>query len=141
VLFKILVEHYLTLHSISSTVTIRARMLTKTELENYTYRIRSELQDLRNELSLLRQNDTSTLKSLSEQLNIDIENLTQRFSESLATLKTEVNLDMNHRKADMREAATETDMRIQEVHHKLVLKLADLRTAIESVSFSEMMTP
>ncbi|TPX40154.1 hypothetical protein SeMB42_g06131 [Synchytrium endobioticum] len=110
---------------VDATLTIRAQMLTKTSMENQSYRMRSELQELRSELSLLRQNDTSTLRSLLDQLMRDIENLTQKFAESLATLKTEINLDMNNRKAEMRETAANTDMEIQEIHHKLSLKLAE----------------
>ncbi|TPX37079.1 hypothetical protein SmJEL517_g01099 [Synchytrium microbalum] len=125
---------------VDATLTIRSEMLTKTELENQSYKMRSELHELRSELSLLRQNDTSTLKSLSEQLMVDIESLTQKFNESATTLKTEINLDMNNRKAEARETASDADMQIQEIHHKLILKLADLKTHIEATKMKTTRT-
>ncbi|TPX32177.1 hypothetical protein SeLEV6574_g08480 [Synchytrium endobioticum] len=39
---------------------------------------------------------------------------------------------MNNRKAEMRETAANTDMEIQEIHHKLILKLAELKIHIEA---------
>ncbi|KAJ3046009.1 hypothetical protein HDV00_003757 [Rhizophlyctis rosea] len=118
---------------VDSTLSIRSNILSKTDLENQTYLYKAHLQELRNELQLLRQNDSATLKSDTESIMREIENLNQKFSEMLGSLKSEIGMDINNHKTDGREVGTDTDLRIQEIHHRLVIKLSDLKTKIETM--------
>ena len=138
----------------SSTLSIRSNILSKTDLENVswkrlstplqahthnsiphqqTYLYKAHLQELRNELQLLRQNDSAALKSDTESIMREIENLNGKFSEMLGSLKSEIGMDINNHKTDGREVGTDTDLRIQEIHHRLVIKLSDLKTKIETM--------
>lgn len=53
--------------------------------------------------------------------------------EALNSLKGEISMDMNNRKSETRESAKITDLRIQDVQHKLVIKLAELKTGMEKL--------
>ncbi|KAJ3047656.1 hypothetical protein HK097_011339 [Rhizophlyctis rosea] len=117
----------------ASTLSIRSNILSKTDLENQTYLYKAHLQELRNELQLLRQNDSAALKSDTESIMREIENLNGKFSEMLGSLKSEIGMDINNHKTDGREVGTDTDLRIQEIHHRLVIKLSDLKTKIETM--------
>ncbi|KAH6581109.1 hypothetical protein BASA61_009232 [Batrachochytrium salamandrivorans] len=118
---------------IDATHSVRATTLSTVELENETYLYKSQLQELRNELQLLRQNDSANLKADTEMVVRELESLHQKFADLLASLKGEVAMDLNNHKADSRELGTDTDLRIQEIHHKLVLRLSDLKTKIETM--------
>lgn len=98
-----------------------------------TYLYKAHLQELRNELQLLRQNDSAQLKADTEQILRDIESMNAKFSEIIGSLKTDVSMDINNHKTDGREVGTDTDLRIQEIHHKLIVKISDLKTKIETM--------
>ncbi|KAL2919520.1 hypothetical protein HK105_201167 [Polyrhizophydium stewartii] len=118
---------------VDSTLSLRAATLSTVELENDVYLFKAQLQELRNELQLLRQNDSANLKAETEAVMREIESLNQKFSELVASLKAEVAMDLNSHKADAREVGTDADLRIQEIHHKLVLRLSDIKTKIEAM--------
>ncbi|KND03207.1 uncharacterized protein SPPG_02264 [Spizellomyces punctatus DAOM BR117] len=118
---------------VDSTLSIRSDILSKTDLENQTYLYKAHLQELRNELQLLRQNDSAQLKADTEQILRDIESMNAKFSEFVGSLKTDVSMDLNNHKTDGREVGTDTDLRIQEIHHKLIVRISDLKTKIETM--------
>ncbi|KAI8915109.1 hypothetical protein BC831DRAFT_507699 [Entophlyctis helioformis] len=118
---------------VDGTLSLRSATLSTIELENELYLYKSQLQELRNELQLLRQNDSVTLKADTDSVLREIETLNQKFSELVAALKADVAMDLNNHKSDSRELATDTDLRLQEIHHKLVLKMSDIKTRIETM--------
>ncbi|KAJ3284811.1 hypothetical protein HK104_009765 [Borealophlyctis nickersoniae] len=118
---------------VDSTLSIRSEILSKTDLENQTYLYKAHLQELRNELQLLRQNDSATLKADTETIMREVEGLNQKFSEMIGSLKAEISMDINNHKTEGREIGTDTDLAIQEIHHRLVIKLSDLKTKIETM--------
>ncbi|KAI8820754.1 uncharacterized protein EV422DRAFT_567647 [Fimicolochytrium jonesii] len=118
---------------VDSTLSIRSGILSKTDLENQTYLYKAHLQELRNELQLLRQNDSAQLKSDTEQILRDTETMNAKFSELVGNLKSDVSMDLNNHKTDGREIGTDTDLSIQEIHHKLIVKISDLKTKIETM--------
>ncbi|KAI9206911.1 uncharacterized protein BJ171DRAFT_308610 [Polychytrium aggregatum] len=118
---------------LESTMDIRSKLLSKTELENESYLYKADLQELRNELQLLRQNDTANLKTDSEAILRDIEALNQKFADKIASLKSEVAIDMNIHKSESREHGMDLNLRMQEINHKLVLRISDLKTNIETM--------
>ncbi|KAI9100515.1 hypothetical protein DFS34DRAFT_614856 [Phlyctochytrium arcticum] len=118
---------------VDSTLAVRSGILSKTDLENQTYLYKAHLQELRNELQLLRQNDSAQLKADTEQILREIESLNGKFAEMIGSLKTDVSMDLNNHKTDGREVGTDTDLRIQEIHHKLIVRISDLKTKIETM--------
>ncbi|KAJ3160333.1 hypothetical protein HDU86_000667 [Geranomyces michiganensis] len=119
--------------SLLSTLSIRSGILSKTDLDNQTYLYKAHLQELRNELQLLRQNDSTQLKADTDQILRDTESMNAKFSEIIGSLKTDVSMDLNNHKTDGREIGTETDLNIQEIHHKLIVRISDLKTKIETM--------
>ncbi|KAJ3024295.1 hypothetical protein HKX48_003120 [Thoreauomyces humboldtii] len=118
---------------VDSTLSIRSGILSKTDLDNQTYLYKAHLQELRNELQLLRQNDSTQLKADTDQIMRDTESMNAKFSELVGSLKTDVSMDLNNHKTDGREIGTDTDLNIQEIHHKLIVKISDLKTRIETM--------
>ncbi|KAJ3188732.1 hypothetical protein HDU85_004446 [Gaertneriomyces sp. JEL0708] len=118
---------------VDSSLSIRSNVLSKTDLENQTYLYKAHLQELRNELQLLRQNDSAQLKADTEQIMRDIESMNAKLSELLGTLKSDISMDLNNHKSEGRELGTDTDLRIQEIHHKLIVRISDLKTRIETM--------
>ncbi|KAI8921427.1 hypothetical protein DFJ77DRAFT_449832 [Powellomyces hirtus] len=118
---------------VDSTLSIRSGILSKTDLDNQTYLYKAHLQELRNELQLLRQNDSTQLKADTDQILRDTESMNAKFSELVGSLKTDVSMDLNNHKADGREIGTDTDLNIQEIHHKLIVRISDLKTRIETM--------
>jgi hypothetical protein len=80
-----------------------------------SYLAKAQLQELRNELSGLRQNDSQNLKEDSQAILREIEFLDQRFSDSLLQLKSDISMDLNMHKGESKELTTDVDLRIQEV--------------------------
>ena len=116
---------------VDTTLNIRAAMLSRPELENETFAYKNSLADLRSELGLLRQNDTAQLRSETEGILRETESLSGQWTEQLGALKAEVSVDMNNRKADVRDHSKTTELKIQDINHKLVIRLAELKTAME----------
>ncbi|KAJ3370882.1 hypothetical protein HDU91_005809 [Kappamyces sp. JEL0680] len=98
-----------------------------------SYLAKAHLQELRNELSGLRQNDSQNLKEEAQSILREIEFLDARFSDSLLQLKSDISMDLNLHKAESKELTTEVDLRIQEIHHKLSIRLSELKTNIETM--------
>ncbi|KAJ3085069.1 hypothetical protein HK102_000349, partial [Quaeritorhiza haematococci] len=102
--------------------------------EMYLYK--AQLQELRNELQVLRQNDNATLRTQIDSLRRDIEGLNSQFTDYLTQLKAEISMDMHNRKSESREVSQQTDLLVQDINHKLILKLSDVRTSIEAMKMS-----
>jgi hypothetical protein len=118
---------------VDSLLSARSHLINTNTLDNTIYLQKTQIQDTRNELSNLRQIDFSNLFRTGETLGIDLEALDQKYTDSIIRLKNEINMDMNAHTNEHKEVVTNLDLRIQEANHKLVIKLADLKTLIESV--------
>ena len=68
-----------------------------------------------------------------EQILREIENLDANYSEQILSLKSDISLDLHAHKAESKELTTQVDHKIQEIHHKLIIRLSDLKTNIESM--------
>ena len=117
----------------SHSAKLSSHILTTQELETETYSYKTHLQEQRNELQLLKLNESASLRSESESLTRDLEKLSQKFAEMTSSLKAEINLDLNNHKADGREIGTEIDLRTQQVLHKLIVKMSTLKTSLETI--------
>jgi hypothetical protein len=102
-------------------------------MENQQYLQKSNLQDVRNELGSIRQNDSQNIKQESDALLRAIENLDQAVTEQMLNLKSEISLEMSNHKSDTKELAKAMDLCIQNVQHKLVIRLAEMKTNIETL--------
>ncbi|KAJ3327460.1 Golgi transport complex subunit 6 [Blyttiomyces sp. JEL0837] len=118
---------------VDSTLQLRSQMLSHVDVENETYLYKNHLQELRNELQLLRQNETGSLKTDVEQIIRDLDGLNQKLAERIAGLKADVAMDINNHKTEGRDVGTKTDLKIQEIHNKLVIELSSLKTRIETL--------
>jgi hypothetical protein len=100
---------------VDSTLSLRQELMSKSDLENDSYSAKANLQEVRNELSSLRQNDSLNLKGDCDSILREIENLEQKFSDQLLQLKSDISMDLTTHKAESKELTTEVDLRIQEV--------------------------
>ena len=118
---------------VDGTLARRSAIVSSIDMENDAYLFKAKLQDLRNELQLLRQNDSANLKADTDTIVREIDALHQKFTEIVASLKADVAMDLNNHKGDSRELESIMDLRIQEIHHKLILRLSDVKTQIEAM--------
>ena len=118
---------------VDSSLSLRKDLLSKSDLENDSYSAKAHLQEVRNELSSLRQNDSLNIKGDVDSLLRDIENLELKFSDMLLHLKSDISIDLSSHKAESKELTNEVDLQIQEINHKLIIRLADLKTNIETM--------
>lgn len=118
---------------VDSSLSLRNELLSKTDLENDSYSAKAHLQEVRNELSSLRQNDSLNIKGDVDSLLRDIESLELKFSDMLLHLKSDISIDLSSHKAESKELTNEVDLQIQEINHKLIIRLADLKTNIETM--------
>ncbi|KAJ3104423.1 Golgi transport complex subunit 6 [Phlyctochytrium bullatum] len=118
---------------VDSTLSVRGQMLSKTEVENEAYLYKTNLEELKNELQILRQNETGSLKAEVETIMRNLESLNQKLSERIAALKADVSMDLNNHKTEARDIGTTTDLKIQEIHHKLVIHISNLKTKMETI--------
>ncbi|KAJ3103761.1 Golgi transport complex subunit 6 [Phlyctochytrium planicorne] len=118
---------------VDSTLSVRGQMLSKTEVDNEAYLYKTNLEELKNEIQVMRQNETSTMKADVDQIMRSMENLNQKLAERVAALKADISMDINHHKTEARDIGTTTDLKIQEIHHKLVIKVSDLKTKMETI--------
>ncbi|KAI8905591.1 hypothetical protein EDD86DRAFT_67185 [Gorgonomyces haynaldii] len=117
-----------------NSVDFTSQVISKEDMENQIYLYKSHLQKVRNELQVLRQNDSANLKADAEQILREIESHGQLFTELLGSLKSDVTMEMNNNKAEYKEKqGMSIDLKTHEIQHKLVLELSTLKTEIESM--------
>ncbi|KAJ3187559.1 hypothetical protein HK101_009371 [Irineochytrium annulatum] len=85
------------------------------------------------QLQLLRQNETGSLKGDVDQIMRNLDNLNQKLAERIASLKADVSMDLNNHKTEARDVSATIDLKVQEVNHHLILKIADLKTKMETL--------
>ncbi|KAI8619417.1 hypothetical protein BC830DRAFT_1060320 [Chytriomyces sp. MP71] len=112
---------------------LAANVLKTGDVANAEYYREKSSQELRNELETLRRNETALLRTEIEGLTRSVESVSQRTSEKIASLKADISVDVNNHKAEIRDLGTRTDLRIQEIHHKLTVELSTLKTLIEAL--------
>jgi hypothetical protein len=52
----------------------------------------------------------------------EIESLDQSYTEQILSLKSDISLDLHAHKAESKELTTQVDHKIQEIHHKLIIR-------------------
>jgi hypothetical protein len=118
---------------VDTLLSTRSTLINSNSLENAIYIQKSQMQDIRNELTSTRQNDCSTLKRTIEEIIMELETLDSKYSDSIQRLKSDIQMDLNSHTNDHKEVVGNLNLRIQEANHKLVIKLADMKTMVESL--------
>ena len=89
------------------------------------------MSELRNEIQLMRKNESTQLRLEALALQRQLEMLDQRMREDLQTMRTEVEMDVEMRRSATRSDSKDIELRIQELDNKFTVRLGDLRTAME----------
>jgi hypothetical protein len=118
---------------VDSTLSIKQLLITKTELENQEFTQKSLLRDLKTELHSLRQNESQSIKQESEFIAREMDQIDSKLSERILSLKSDISIDLNQHKQDTKEFTKQIDLSIQNIQHKLVIRLADMKTLIETI--------
>jgi hypothetical protein len=118
---------------VDSQLSVRSKLITQSELENQNFVHGSRLEDVKMEISSLRQNETQNTKQEVELLTRELDALQTQLVERVVGLKSDMSLELNQHKSDTKELAKSIDLGIQQVQHKLVIKLADMKTLIETM--------
>jgi hypothetical protein len=118
---------------VDSQLSVRSKLITQSELENQNFVHGSRLEDVKLEISSLRQNETQNTKQEVELLARELDALQTQLVERVVGLKSDMSLELNQHKSDTKEVAKSIDLGIQQVQHKLVIKLADMKTLIETM--------
>ncbi|KAJ3062680.1 hypothetical protein HDU79_001594 [Rhizoclosmatium sp. JEL0117] len=117
----------------NSRANLDSRILRKSDVENAAYFAQKMSHGLRNELDVLRRNESSLMRTDIDSISRSLDSLTQKTSDKTTTLKADVSMDLNNHKAERRALATRIDLRIQEIHHKLTVELSGIKTRLESL--------
>lgn len=143
-------------HLSDAVLALRSQMVSKQDLEQDQLLFQARLSHLRQELDRLKTLNQFELEvgcggrfgrpsqcspqishiPFYQQVTREIENLNNQFNESLVTLKSEIDMEMNNRKTEARDVSKDTTIAITQVNHKLILKLADVKTRMEEIKLN-----
>ena len=114
----------------------KIKSVSKLELETKLDSITSQIQVDKSDLLIkLETESTNVLYSLDELArNLDV--LNRQFTDNIAMLKSEIDNEHHSTKAEAREKIKSIELKISDVNHKLVLKLADMKTRMEALKMS-----
>jgi Protein of unknown function (DUF1640) len=99
------------------------------ELENKDYVWKNMVQGVRGELQYLRSNDSANLKGEVDVIQRQISLLDLKFTEFLSNLKSDISIDMNVHKGEYKELTSKVELGTQELQHKLLIKLSNLKVS------------
>jgi hypothetical protein len=116
---------------VDSTLSYRQQLLQRQETENQELSQNKALGDVKTELSRVCQNDS--IKLDSEWLAREISQMEHTMMDKIISLKSDISLEMNQLKTDTKDEMKQSEMEIQQLQHKLVIKFADLKTLVETV--------
>lgn len=108
-------------------------LLSKSDLDSEAFAFKNGLQDTRNGLQALRQNEYAALRTDAERLSRGLEALSQAFGETLSALKSDITMDLHSHKGAAREVGTDIDLRTQTIGHRLLVKISQLKTSMEAL--------
>lgn len=111
-------------------------LLANAQLENETYLIKAALAELKRDVQLLRQSDTSLLQTELTSLLREVETIDQRLNEDLGNMRADVELAMNDYRGEVREEQKTTEHQLREINNRLTVVLGDAATEIESLKWS-----
>lgn len=114
----------------------KSALVSNALLDNQNYLYKTYLQEIRSELANLRQDDSISLKTDVDKVFRELELLNQKFGELQNDLKTDTSMEINTRKQDYKEIGTRIELGIQEVKHKLIISMSNLKTQIEQIKVS-----
>ena len=118
---------------VDSMLSTKETLVSSTNLEHDRYIQKQRLQDIRNELASRRHNETTAIRTLVETLSKNMSSLDQMNNDKLINLISDLGNDIsNHRQAIM-EIESRVESKIQDINHKLVIDLAEVRTRSESL--------
>ncbi|KAI9324056.1 hypothetical protein DFJ73DRAFT_261660 [Zopfochytrium polystomum] len=122
---------------VEATFELRRETLSEVDVDNEMYLYKNHLQELKNELQIVRQNEMGTLRADLDSIARSIDALNQKLEENVAGLKADVAMDMNNHKTEGHDIGTKTDLRIQEINNKLIIELSTLKTRVETMKMSK----
>ncbi|KAF5369816.1 hypothetical protein D9758_001118 [Tetrapyrgos nigripes] len=117
---------------------VRREALTSKDLDNQAYLFRAALSELRSEITLTTKNDSATVQTASTALRREVDKLDVKMKEDLATLKHEIQIDLDSHKNETKEMFKRRNMMIEDILHRSIVSISDLRTDIEEVKWDNM---
>ena len=118
---------------VDSLLTSKEKLVSNTNLEHDRYLQKSRLQDIRNELASLRHNETTAIRQLLETLQKNTTNLDQITNDKLLNLKSDLTNDVSNHRQTVRDIVSKLESKVQDINHKLVIDLAEVKTRTESL--------
>ena len=118
---------------VDSLLSTKEKLVSNSNLDHDRYLQKSRLQDIRNELTSLRHNETTLIRGLVETLAKSMNSLDQSNNDKLLTLKSDLSNDISNHRQVMRDIVSKVESKIQDINHKLVIDLAEVKTRTESL--------
>jgi len=106
------------------------------DFDNGAYLFRAALSELRTELTMRTRKETATLRTALTALRKEVDLLDAKMKEDVAGLKHDIQMDMNNRKAESKAEAKLAEIALEELHHRTIVRIGDLRTEIENAKWN-----
>jgi len=106
------------------------------DFDNGAYLFRAALSELRTELTMRTRKETATLRTALTALRKEVDILDAKMKEDIASLKHEIQMDMNNRKAEAKADAKLSELAMEDLHHRTIVRVGDLRTDIEQAKWN-----
>ncbi|KAF8342065.1 uncharacterized protein EI90DRAFT_1300524 [Cantharellus anzutake] len=105
------------------------------EGENQQYLYRAALSELRTEVSMRTRNESIALQTSVASIKKEVESLASKMKGDLDKLKDDVQMDMDNRKNEVNIEKKKASIAIEELHHKAIVQVSDVRTEIEQAKW------
>ncbi|KAG9008938.1 hypothetical protein FRB94_005504 [Tulasnella sp. JGI-2019a] len=106
------------------------------DFDNGAYLFRAALSELRTELTMRTRKETATLRTALTALRKETDILDAKMKEDIASLKHDIQMDMNNRKAEAKADAKLAELAMEDLHHRTIVRIGDLRTDIEQAKWN-----
>ncbi len=115
-------------------------MVSRTEFEKTVYMNKVDFNQIRNEMTLLEQNDLTLLRSDISRLNAELTKTKTRIIEDLRRLQSDVRLELSLEKGRVRDDQANQQLKIKEAESEIDHEVSNLKTQMETIKWEMFRT-
>ncbi|XP_041376059.1 mitochondrial calcium uniporter regulator 1-like isoform X2 [Gigantopelta aegis] len=117
---------------VSTTLEHQARhMVMKPQQEIVVQQMMSEISSVKKDMVLLQKTEFSTLRNETEKQALEISQVKDMLQDEIIKISGKITLDINLERGRALEAHAENEKKLQQLHNKIEMEVAHLRTTYE----------